>query len=197
MAFGVFLILPFTQVASNSLKKNLLLTRVDTSSLTPPNEAPPPPEPPPKQEEPPEPPPSMADVPQDLSLNVPELDVAVGMGGVLPGQGNPFGAAGDALTELTAFSVSDLDQVPSLISSPAPVYPRELLKAKVQGGVSLLFVVDESGRVEDPRVESSSHADFERPALEAIRRWKFKPGMKDGAAVKTYLRLPMKFKINS
>ena len=33
------------------------------------------------------------------------------------------------------------------------------------------------------------------PALEAIRRWRFKPGMKDGEAVKTYMRQPIRFRV--
>jgi protein TonB len=51
--------------------------------------------------------------------------------------------------------------------------------------------------VQDPRVESSSHPDFEKPVLEAVRRWKYKPGTKEGQAVRTYIRLPLSFSVNS
>ncbi len=57
------------------------------------------------------------------------------------------------------------------------------------------FLLTEDGRVEDPRVENSARPEFEKPALEAVRRWRFKPGMKDGAAVKTHMRLPMRFRV--
>jgi protein TonB len=96
---------------------------------------------------------------------------------------------------LDAFDVSDLDRRPEAISQVAPAYPSELRKARVEGTVTLVFVLGEDGRVEDPRVESASRPEFERPALEAIRKWRFKPGMKDGEPVRTYLRLPMRFRV--
>jgi TonB family protein len=56
------------------------------------------------------------------------------------------------------------------------------------------FVLSESGRVEDLRIESSSRPEFEPPALEAVRRWRFKPGEKNGEPVRTYMRLPIRFR---
>jgi protein TonB len=51
--------------------------------------------------------------------------------------------------------------------------------------------------VEDPRVEQSTRQEFEKPALEAVKKWKFKPGMKEGKAVRTFMRLPLQFKIST
>jgi periplasmic protein TonB len=61
--------------------------------------------------------------------------------------------------------------------------------------VTLLFVLDETGRVEDPRVENSTRPEFEKPALDAIRKWRYSPGMKDGQAVRTYIKVPIRFKM--
>jgi outer membrane biosynthesis protein TonB len=33
--------------------------------------------------------------------------------------------------------------------------------------------------------------------LDAIRKWRFKPGMKDGQPVRTYIRVPMRFRVAS
>jgi protein TonB len=90
-----------------------------------------------------------------------------------------------------------LEKRPEPVSQVAPAYPAELRKAKVEGLVTLIFVLDESGRVEDPRVENSSRPEFEKPALEAIRKWRFSPGMKDGQAVRTYIRVPMRFRVST
>ena len=70
-------------------------------------------------------------------------------------------------------------------------------KAKIEGVVTLVFVLNEDGRVEEPRVETSSRPEFEKPALEAIRKWRFKPGVKDGRPVRTYIRIPMRFRVTS
>jgi protein TonB len=107
-----------------------------------------------------------------------------------------FDQAAEAATS-AIFSLAELDNRPVPTSQSAPVHPRSMLKAKVEGMVVLLFVVNESGRIEDPRIETSSHPDFEKPALDAIKRWKFKPGQKDGKPVATYIRQPIRFSISS
>ena len=96
-----------------------------------------------------------------------------------------------------AFDVSDLEKRPEPVSQVAPVYPSELRKAKVEGAITLIFVLTEDGRVEDPRVEHSSRPEFEKPALDAIRKWRFSPGLKDGKGVRTYVRVPMRFRVSS
>ena len=67
----------------------------------------------------------------------------------------------------------------------------------VEGSVTLVFVLDEDGRVEDPRVENSTRPEFEKPALEAVRKWRFQPGMKDGQPVRTYIRVPIRFSVST
>lgn len=107
-----------------------------------------------------------------------------------------FEKAAESATS-TIFSLAELDNRPVPTSQVAPAHPRALLKAKVDGLVVLLFVVREDGRIDEPRVESSSHPDFEKPALDAVKKWKFKPGQKDGKPVATYIRQPIRFTISS
>jgi protein TonB len=54
-------------------------------------------------------------------------------------------------------------------------------------------LIDESGNVAERSVIKSSRIEFERPALDAVRRWKFKPAKKSGTAVKARLVLPIQF----
>lgn len=192
----VFLVLPLTQMVSSRAQRQLMLTKVDATQLEapPPDNEPPPPPPPPEEQEPP-PPPSLSDAPPPMNLSV-DLDFAVGSGGALAGFGQFTGASeGGNLVE--AFDVADLEKRPEVISSVSPVYPDSLRRARVEGTVTLVFVLDENGRVEDLRVEQSSRPEFEKPALEAVRRWKFRPGMKDGQAVRTHMRLPVRFRVSS
>ena len=122
--------------------------------------------------------------------------IAVGTGGALAGFGQ-FGGGDEGEGLLGLFDVADLEKKPELISSIPPQYPAELRKAKVEGAVTIVFVLGEDGRVEEPRIENSSRPEFEKPALDAVRRWKFKPGMKDGEAVRTYMRLPIRFRVTT
>ena len=193
LSLCVFLVLPLTQMMSSGLQKKLMLTKADATTLAAPVEDFEPPPPPPPEEKPEPPPPQLSDAPPPMSLNV-DLDIAVGAGGALAGFGQ-FSGAEEGGGLLDAFSVMDLERKPELVASVSPQYPSELRKAKIEGSVTIVFVLDETGRVEDPRVENSSRPEFEKPALDAVKKWKFKPGMKDGNAVRTYMRLPIRFTI--
>jgi protein TonB len=68
------------------------------------------------------------------------------------------------------------------------------MRAKnVEGVVTLIFIVDDTGRVVNPRVEKSSHPQFEAPALAAVRQWKFEPAIKGGQRVSCRMRVPFRF----
>ncbi|MBK6349800.1 MAG: TonB family protein [Steroidobacteraceae bacterium] len=57
-----------------------------------------------------------------------------------------------------------------------PEYPKDALKRGVGGEVRVRFTLDAGGRVKSAEVVDSSPADvFDRAALDAVRRWRFKP----------------------
>lgn len=88
-------------------------------------------------------------------------------------------------------SVSELDREPRAIHRPAPVLTPETRRLK--GTVTVLFVIDEEGRVESPKVESSTDPALDRPALDAVAKWKFEPGERNGEPVKVRMRVPIQF----
>ena len=45
----------------------------------------------------------------------------------------------------------------------------------------------------DPQVEKSSNNAFEKPAVEALKKWKFKPAKQDGNPVAIKVSIPIKF----
>jgi protein TonB len=121
----------------------------------------------------------------------------VGGGGALSSlSSEDFSNMGGGLTDM-AFDMSELDKQPVLMASVSPRYPPEMRKNKIEGSVVILFLLNEAGQVEDPRVEKSSRPEFESPALDAVKKWKFKPGQRDGESVRTYMRLPMRFSMSS
>ena len=57
-----------------------------------------------------------------------------------------------------------------------PEYPPDALKRRIGGEVRVRMTVDADGRVKSAAVVNSSPADvFDRAALDAVRRWRFKP----------------------
>jgi len=178
-------------------ERALELRTASTVDLPPPAENEPPP-PPPEVEKPPEAPPEpqLVETQQQIPLSA-DLEVALGAGGALAGFGEIRSLTAAEPVKEDAFAMEDLEKRPEPVSQVAPAYPAELRKAKVEGVVTLVFVLDETGRVEDPRVENSSRPEFEKPALEAIRKWRFSPGQKDGQPVRTYIRVPMRFRVSS
>lgn len=89
----------------------------------------------------------------------------------------------------------EVDEKPVPTKQISPNYPPRLKSMGISGKVNLLIVVDSNGSVRNIKVERSSHPDFDRPSIDALSRWKFKPGMKDGKAVNTRVRVPMVFSL--
>jgi len=88
--------------------------------------------------------------------------------------------------------MADLDQKPRIIYQPGPVIDKKL-RAKVPGTVYILFIVNQQGRVDQPKVQNSSDPIFEKAALAAVKQWKFEPGKRKGEPVRFRMRVPITF----
>ena len=64
-----------------------------------------------------------------------------------------------------------------------PSYPFELRKAEFEGAVLAKFIVTAKGDVTNVAVVGATNHVFEEPTLNAIRKWKFAPGTRNGVAV--------------
>lgn len=65
-----------------------------------------------------------------------------------------------------------------------PMYPREAALAGTEGWVKVAFTITAIGTVKDPKViDAKPPRIFNREALRAILKWKFKPRVIDGVAV--------------
>jgi TonB family protein len=81
------------------------------------------------------------------------------------------------------------------ISQPAPTYSTELRAACIEGKVVVSFTITAAGDVVNPVVVSSTDRSLDAPALEAVRKWKFAPAMKDGVAIRVRALQPVAFVI--
>jgi protein TonB len=111
-------------------------------------------------------------------------------GGRIGGSGKG-GITDSTLSEV--FTMAEIDQKPRAIFQAAPPYPADLRGKKVEGVVTVIFTVSADGKVSDPRVEKSSHPSFDKPALDAVRKWKFEPGVRAGQRVPCRMRVPIRF----
>lgn len=95
-----------------------------------------------------------------------------------------------------AFSLAEIDQKPRPVYQVSPTVPSSMRGKKSEGLVTIIFIVDSSGKVNNARVEKSSHQAYEKPALDAVRKWKFEPGVRAGQRVATKMRVPIRFPVS-
>jgi periplasmic protein TonB len=84
---------------------------------------------------------------------------------------------------------------PRAIYEPDPEYSEEARKVKHQGTVILTIVVDSSGHPRDVRIARSLGMGLDEKAIEAVQRWKFTPGVKDGVPVATRVNIEVNFRL--
>jgi TonB family protein len=90
----------------------------------------------------------------------------------------------------------EIDQQPKVIEAVPPRYPLSLSRTGIEGRVVVQFVVDESGKVINPLVSSSTNRGFDEPALESIRNWKFTPAIYRGRPVASVFEQPITFALH-
>jgi TonB family protein len=111
------------------------------------------------------------------------------------GGGGGFGSGGGIGNGRGVYAVGNGVSQPQLISKVDPEYSEEARKAKYNGTVTLSIVVNTDGRAEDIKVTKSIGMGLDEKAVEAVQKWRFKPGMKSGAAVKTRAVVEVNFRL--
>jgi protein TonB len=67
-----------------------------------------------------------------------------------------------------------------------PVYPARAMARGLEGYVDLSFTVTAGGTVANPVVVHSTSPAFERNAIRAVLKYKYKPQIRDGLAADTH-----------
>jgi TonB family protein len=83
---------------------------------------------------------------------------------------------------------------PVLISKVEPKYTRTARAAKIEGIVVLSFYVDAEGVLRDLRVIQSLDPDLDQNAINAVSKWRFRPGMRDGQPVAVAVKVEVNFR---
>lgn len=202
LGLGIFLLLPVLESITSTPAEELQVQDADTIAPPPPppdieQEEEKPEEPPPEQE-----PPKLADEAPPLDLSQLELALNPGTGGAgtfggdfAVNLGAAIKQASDSAEEADGlFSVGDLDQKPRVIAQSSPVVPAALKKLQSDNvTVQVIFVVNQQGRVEEPKVRRSNNSAFDQVAINCVKSWKFEPGKRNGEPVRFRMMAPITF----
>jgi protein TonB len=162
--------------------------RVKEDEMTRLKERIPPRKPPPPKDPPPPPKLKIADTskppPVRLDIATPRVNVPISTGdGPYIGQWSPGDPAAEG------------DVIP--ITMIQPQYPREAMLDGIEGYVVFEITILKDGSVANPKImESQPRRMFDRSATRAILRWKFKPRIINGEAVKRQATIRLDFNLD-
>lgn len=101
-----------------------------------------------------------------VAVNTPDVEAGLDLGG------------------LSNMVQGDTEAVP--IVRVEPLYPRNAAQMQLEGWVTIKFDIGPSGQVLNPKVIAAEPARiFDRAALNAVKKWKYKPQVRDGKPTTT------------
>jgi protein TonB len=101
-------------------------------------------------------------------------------GGLGSGQGNGYGPGYGGNAGGGVYHVGGGISAPVPLNSVEAEFSDEARRAKYQGVCLIQMIVDAHGMPQDPRVVRPLGMGLDQKALEAVRKYRFKPAMKDG-----------------
>jgi protein TonB len=116
-------------------------------------------------------------------------------GGVGPGKGGGFGPGEGGGIGGGVYRIGGGVTSPALIHKVEPEYSEEARKAKFQGVVVLYVVVDEKGMPRDLRVIRPLGLGLDEKAIEAVQKWRFRPGFLQGKPVPVAATVEVNFRL--
>jgi len=145
-----------------------------------------------REPEPPKKPPTLEFAPQ---LPMPSLGSSAPAGVVVnldPSLFSSMAPMGDLV-----FNAGDLDQPPRATVKTAANYPYRARQRRIEGTVTVRFLVRRDGTVGEVIIESADPAGvFDQAVLDAVSNWRFEPGRLSGEAVAAWVRQPLVFKLD-
>jgi periplasmic protein TonB len=116
-------------------------------------------------------------------------------GGVGSGSGPGYGPGHGGNMGGGAYRIGGGVSPPTVLFKVEPEYSEEARKAKFQGTVVLFVVVDEHGNPRDLKVIRPLGLGLDQKAIEAVEKWKFSPGKKDGKPVPVQATIEVNFRL--
>lgn len=116
-------------------------------------------------------------------------------GGIGSGTGNGFGPGYGGNTGGGIYHVGGGISAPVPIYTPEAEFSDEARRAKYQGVCLISLIVDAQGNPQNPRVVRPLGMGLDEKALEAVRKYKFKPAMKGNTPVAVMMSIEVNFRL--
>jgi periplasmic protein TonB len=84
---------------------------------------------------------------------------------------------------------------PAFLFRLEPEYSEAAHKVKLQGDISLNLIVEPDGKVSGVRILRPLGMGLDEQAIGAVMQWRFKPGTKDGKAVRVSAQVTVNFRL--
>jgi TonB family protein len=84
---------------------------------------------------------------------------------------------------------------PVLIKEVKPNYPDSVKSEGIKGTVEMEGTVEPDGTITGIRVTHALEPRLDEEAVRALRQWRFRPGQKDGVAVRVQVEVEMSFTV--
>lgn len=138
--------------------------------------------------------PTLSNPPKPQPMPDQEVIVPDGTDYVPPTRTDPMPDIGQTLPNPDPLPSTRLEYA----SAPAPTYPREALLNGIQGTVVLKVLVDVDGKPLSVEIErSSGNRRLDDAARrQVLRKWMFRPAIRDGQAVQVYGIVPVNFTLS-
>jgi TonB family protein len=94
---------------------------------------------------------------------------------------------------LTCLASAQRASAPRAIFAPQPEYSSEARAAKIEGICTLGAVVEKDGRPTGIHVIKSLSKGLDEKAIEALKRWRFQPPMREGKPVRVEISVDFDF----
>lgn len=165
------------------------------------------PEPPVRRKPPPPPEPRMekskpqatveSDLPLKLRLKLPfEINPRLPAGPATLALPVPETELGDFDGAEVVFEAGALDAPLTVLARIPPLYPLDAKRRGIEGWVTIGFVVNREGAVEELTVlESRPPGVFEPAVRSSVLRWRFQPGTVEGIPVRTRAETTIRFEL--
>jgi periplasmic protein TonB len=127
-------------------------------------------------------------------VGIPSTGNGIG-NGIGPGRGSGVGPGSGGGVGGGVYKPGGGVTTPIAVVRPEPEYSEEARKAKWSGAVTVRLVVDANGMPQNIEVVKALGLGLDQKAIEAIQKWRFKPGTKDGKPVAVQATIEVNFRL--